>query len=104
MRTHSEPRSCSTSTDAMNVLARATRPPRAVLTFMPSLCVTWFEFDLHHRVAPSHDRAIADDPLSTGEGVIAHPKPAVRCLHGRQPMEHLWNVMKKGLLSGDTLR
>jgi hypothetical protein len=31
---------------------------------MPAPCVTWFEFDLHHRVAPSHDRAIADDPLS----------------------------------------
>src|SRR5688572_9297932 len=58
---------------------------------MPAPCVTWFEFDLHHRVAPSHDRAIADDPLSNSEGVGVSLSPAACCLHGRQGMEHLWS-------------
>jgi hypothetical protein len=58
---------------------------------MPAPCVTWFEFDLHHRVAPSHDRAIADDPLSNSEGVGVSLSPAECCLHGRQGMEHLWS-------------
>ena len=57
---------------------------------MPAPCVT-FEFDLHHRVAPSHDRAIADDPLSNSEGVGVSLSPAECCLHGRQGMEHLWS-------------
>src|SRR5688572_18404616 len=48
-------------------------------------------FDLHHRVAPSHDRAIADDPLSNSEGVGVSLSPAECCLHGRQGMEHLWS-------------
>jgi hypothetical protein len=28
---------------------------------------------------------------------------AVCCLHRRHRMEHLWNVMRKGLLAGKTL-
>jgi len=41
--------------------------------------------------------------VSDSWAAAARRKPAlIRNLGGR--MEHLWNVMKKGLLAGDTLR
>jgi hypothetical protein len=82
-----------------------TRPPRAVLTLMPSPCVTWFEFDLHHRVAPSHDRAIADDPLSTRKVVTRfsrRPECSQSVFSSRicaESMERLWSLA--GATSGN---
>jgi hypothetical protein len=50
---------------------------------MPSLYVTWFEFDLHHRIARSHDRAIADEPLSNSERGRGRPTLlGVACMDG----------------------
>jgi hypothetical protein len=43
-------------------------------------------------------------PLSNSEVVEVRLLASACCLRGRQRMEHLWNVMKKGLLAGDTLR
>jgi hypothetical protein len=43
--------------------------------------------------------------MTAADGLDEEEDAPARCCHTRlQIVEHLWNVMKKGLLAGDTLR
>jgi hypothetical protein len=48
-------------------------------------------------------RSNASSSAAIGNAALAQ-HPSVRRLIRKLPVERLWNVMKKGLLAGDTLR